>query len=597
MSRAGGGHAHSFGAQYILTENKPAMRLKSLFCLLLAMALQGMAAEKPNVLMIVLDDMNDWLGVMGGHPQTQTPNMDRLAGEGVLFRNAHANVAVCSPSRASFMSGVHPLTSGCWGFDVPLRNEVLKSTKTLPEYARENGYKAYQTGKIFHHIPPRVWTQKGIPKDHGPMAWNGKKTTRHPSCPATMDDLGALDSTFASLADVPSVPASGDTPGHTGWWDVKRRKPFRYINDDDRDLMVDERSVVWLREKMATLTRNNNAEPFLMAFGVMRPHTPLVVPQKYFDMFPLDQVELPAINTSDMADLPWGADSRGRKTLLGLKGGYDKPLEGLRTYVQAYLACVAFADDIIGQVLDILDTSRFKDNTIVVLFSDHGYHVGEKDCIWKYTLWEESTRVPLIVRDPRHARNAGKTVDHPVSLIDIFPTITDLCGMTGETVRNGKGAAVDGHSLRPFLDDPDTNEWDGPDAALSVIASWKSRRPMDQHLSIRTKGYRYSRYHGGGEELYDHRNDPNEWTNLADNPEYAALKKKLAAQLDLMVPKTTPRAKPDGPAKPATAKSDAEQWKDKYFGWHPDADTNGDGVLTWPEYKVHKAALDARKKP
>lgn len=565
-------------------------RLKTAFCVLSALVLQASAAEQPNVLMIVLDDMNDWLGVMGGHPQAKTPNMDRLARQGVLFLNAHSNVGVCSPSRASFMSGVHPLTSGCWGFDNPLKNQVLNNSKNLPEYARENGYKAYQTGKVFHHVPKTAWTQKGIKKYHGPMAWDGKKVALHPSCPATMAELGALDSTYASLADVPS------TDGYTGWYDSNSKKPFRYVSADDRDLMTDEKSVQWFREKMVTLERNNKAEPFLMAFGIMRPHTPLVVPQKYFDLFPLDQVEFPKIKDDDIADLPWGDDSRGRKTIEALRAGAKDPELEFRKYVQAYLASVAFADDIVGQALAILDGSRFRDNTLVLLFSDHGYNIGEKEYLWKYNLWEETTRVPLIIRDPRYAQHAGKTVNHPVSLIDVFPTITDLCGMTGETVKSPAGAPVDGHSLRPFLENPQTTEWGGPDAALSVIASWKSKRPIDQHLSIRTEDHRYTRYHGGGEELYDHRNDPYEWNNLAGNPEYAEIKTKFARQLDSMVPdavqKPAPKKKKTEPD--AATKAANEAWKARYFSENPDADLDKDGALTWWEYNRHRATKAAK---
>ncbi|WP_168441906.1 sulfatase [Pontiella desulfatans] len=538
-------------------------------------------------MMIVLDDMNDWLGVMGGHPQAKTPNMDRLASEGVLFLNAHANVGVCSPSRASFMSGVHPLSSGCWGFNNPLQNEVLNDSKNLPELARENGFKAYQTGKVFHHVPQTAWTQKGIKKYHGPMAWDGQKVALHPSCPETMAELGALDSTYASLSDVPSVG------GYTGWWDSNSRKPFRYVSEDDRDLMTDEQSVEWFRKKMVALERNKNAEPFMMAFGIMRPHTPLVVPQTFFDQFTLEDVQLPVMKKDDIDDLPWGEGSRGRQTIEALRAGADDPELEFKKYVQAYLASVAFADDIVGQTLAILDGSRFKENTVVVLFSDHGYNIGEKEYLWKYNLWEESTRVPLIIRDSRYAASAGKTVGHPVSLIDVFPTITDLCGITGETVKGSRGAPVDGHSLRPFLEHPQTTEWDGPDAALSVIASWKSQKPVDQHLSIRTKDWRYTRYEGGGEELYDHRNDPNEWNNLAHHPEYDAIKVKLAAQMNAMVPKTTPKA--NVPKQETAAKTADELWKDKYFGWHPDADTDNDGELSWEEYKTHKTALDAKK--
>ncbi len=558
------------------------MKKRILAIMLLGLTFSTFAAEQRNVMMIVLDDMNDWLGVMGGHPQAKTPNMDRLASQGVLFKNAHANVGVCSPSRASFMSGVHPLTSGCWGFDNPLNNPVLNDSKNLPEYAKENGFKTYQTGKVFHHVPKTAWMQKGIPKYHGPMAWNGEKVSLHPSCPATMAELGALDSTYVSLADVPSVD------GYTGWWDSKNNKPFRYVNDDDRDSMVDERSVEWFQKKMVALERNNNAEPFMMAFGIMRPHTPLVVPQKYFDLFPLEKVQLPVIKEDDIADLPWGEGSRGRKTIEALRAGTAAPELEFKKYVRAYLASVAFADDIVGQALDILDNSRFKDDTVVVLFSDHGYNIGEKEYLWKYNLWEESTRVPLIIRDPRHAANAGKTVNHPVSLIDIFPTITDLCGMTGETVKGPNGAPLDGHSLKPFLKNPAMSDWAGPDAMVSVIASWKSKRPIDQYRSIRTRDWRYTRYEEGAEELYDHRADPHEWTNLANHPEHAEVKAKLTAKLESMTPKTTPESAPS--KKALSAESANEIWKDTYFEKNPAADANQDGELSWPELQAHKKA-------
>jgi arylsulfatase A-like enzyme len=579
-------------------------RLKSLIILsaaalpLVGFAAQsGSASAKPNVLMIVLDDLNDYPGVMGGHPQAKTPNMDRLAKQGVLFKNAHANVAVCSPSRASFMTGVHPTTSGCWGFGNWMDNEMLINSKTLGEYAMDNGYLALQTSKVLHNSKPSMWSEKGIYPDYGPLAYNGKKTCRHPSCPEGMEELGALDATFAPLSDVPSVPASGDAPGYAGWWNAKwgQGSPFRYESEEDRDLMTDEKSAEWVVKKIKQLEASGGETPFFMGVGIIRPHTPLVVPKKYFDMFPLEEVVLPTIKPDDMADVPWGHDSRGHKAFLGLKSGYADPEEGLRRHTQAYLACVAFADEMVGRVLEALEKSRFADNTIVLLFGDHGYHMGEKDSLWKYNLWEQTTRIPLIIKDPRIRSTAGGVVEEAVSLIDIFPTITDLCNWSGPTAKNEKGApGLDGYSLRPFLENPATVDWDGPGAALSVVASWESTRPADQHLSIRTKDWRYTRYHGIGEELYDHRNDPYEWNNLASNPEYAEIKARLGRQLDSMIRETAPKT--ESAKKAAPEKSSDEQWKDKYFGWHPDADTDGDGKLSWAEYKIHKAALDQKKK-
>jgi arylsulfatase A-like enzyme len=172
---------------------------KQLFviCLIFLSSIQCFSQEKPNVLMIVLDDLNNYVGVMGGHPQAKTPNIDKLAGEGILFSNAHSNVPICMPSRASFMNGISPITSGTWGFNNWLKNETLINSKSLPEYVKENGYKAYQTGKVFHNTKKGVWTEMGAIPDYGPMAYNGKKAALHPSCPAAMGVLGPLDATFA----------------------------------------------------------------------------------------------------------------------------------------------------------------------------------------------------------------------------------------------------------------------------------------------------------------------------------------------------------------------------------------------------------------
>ncbi|MBF0199232.1 MAG: sulfatase [Planctomycetes bacterium] len=558
---------------------------------LLIGALQAKGQEKPNVLMIVLDDLNDFVGVMGGHPQADTPNIDRLANQGILFTNAHSNCPVCSPSRASFMTGVHPTTTGCWGFKHPQKNPVVVGSKTIAEYARENGYMTYYTGKILHHPDPEeAWDKKGIKKAHGPYPTNGKTIVPHPSCPEGMAHLGALDATFAPLSDIPTVAATDKTPETTGWFSYswgQKPKPFRYKNDDDREKMVDEKSIDWMKKTMSWHEKQSGNNPFLFALGIMRPHTPLVVPKKYYDMFPLESIQLPTIKKKDKDDTPQlGSNSRGWQAYKGLVEGYSDPDEGMKRYTQAYLACVKFSDDIVGQALDIIDNSKYKDNTIVMLFSDHGYHLGEKDELWKYTHWEETTQVPFIVSDPRYAPNAGKRVDHPISLIDVFPTIADLCEMKGPTLKNKNGAEVDGHSLKPFLANPASGQWTGPEFAVTVTDSYKSKNPHQMHLSARSKQYRYIRYGDGAEELYDHSKDQHEWTNLANNPEYASVKAKMKEDLLAYVPKKIKQAQ--GASVKSAEKPNAETWKDTYFKKHPEADTNKDKKLSWPEYKAHK---------
>ena len=505
---------------------------------ILLICLSLFSQEKTNVVMIVLDDLNDYVGVMGGHPQAKTPHIDALANSGVLFDNAHSNVPVCSPSRASFMTGILPINSKNWGFGSWLMNETQMNSRSIPEYFKDNGYKTYKTGKVFHADKKGVWDVLGIVADYGPMPYNGKKSALHPNCPVAMGDLGPLDATFVSLKDIPVIEASDTAPGYTGWynthWDNKG--PFHYKNDTDRDLMTDEKSVAWFEDQLNKIEASENDEPFLMALGIIRPHTPLVVPQAYFDMFPIDAVQIPTILEDDKTDTFLGIGSkkepRGRKAFRTLTESYSSKELALRTYTQAYLASVAFADAMVGRTMAALNKSRFKDNTMVILFSDHGYNMGEKDYLFKYCLWEESTKVPLIIKHPTYKKNAGKRVHHPVSLVDIYPTLNDLCGLQGPTIINEKGAAIDGHRLKPFLDNPNTKDWSGPSVALTVISSWKSQNPKRQHFSVRSENFRYILYENGSEELYDHRTDDNEWTNLASNSKYKKVKQQLRASLN-----------------------------------------------------------------
>jgi arylsulfatase A-like enzyme len=299
------------------------------------------------------------------------------------------------------------------------------------------------------------------------------------------------------------------------------------------------------------------------------------VPDKYFDMFPLDSIQVPQRKENDLADTHYhqgsGKDSRGAQIYQALKANSEGSDEGLRRYTQAYLASVAFADEILGQALDALEKSAYKDNTIVVVFSDHGYQIGEKDHLWKYTLWEDSTRVPFIIKHPDYRHQAGKAVQQPISLIDVFPTLKDFCHLQGSTKLNDHGAELDGFSLKSFLDNPETEQWAGPNFAMTMTDSYKSKLPIH--------------YQDGKEELYDHRRDTNEWTNLASNPEYAQIKKQLNNDMfESLRKKNTPINTVSSKA----TKSGGEQWKDSYFKKHPSADSNKDGVLSWPEFNKHK---------
>jgi len=552
--------------------------------------LQASAFDQQNLLLIVLDDLNDYVGFLGGHPQTDTPNIDRLAKEGVAFVNAHSNVGVCTPSRASFMTGVHPVESGYWGFGNWFEEAGLMNCKTLGELAQENEYGAYAAGKVLHNYKPYMWTEKGVETDYGPLAYNGKKTVPHPDSPKGLSEMGALDATFARLSNVPTVAPGPDSPGYIGWMNARwgNPTPFRYVSEDDRDLLFDERTSAWFAKRIQEVADDPKSKPFFFGTGFIRPHTPLVVPDKYFDMFPLESIQVPPQLANDLEDTHVNLSSRGGKYYQGLVDPDNSAQNGLRGYIQAYLASVKFADDRVGEVLKALDESPFRENTTVILISDHGYHLGEKDHVWKYTLWDESTRIPMIIRDPRYSKNAGARVDHPVSLVDIYPTVQELLGWKGDHLKKPGGFVLGGHSLQPFLENPVTEDWAGPDVALMVAASWKSKKAAKQNLSVRSKDFRYTRYFEVGEELYDHRIDPNEWHNLADDPAYADIKADLEKQMDALAKASPVRVQAS--VTPTDAKLNADQlWKDNYFKLHLEADTNQDGELTWTEYRAHKS--------
>ena len=493
----------------------------------------GVRSRKPNVVMIVADDLNDYVTGMGGHPQAKTPHLAKLAAQGVSFRRAYSNNPVCAPSRGSFFSGIYPHTSREIHFGKWFENEVLINSRMLPEYFRENGYHTMGTGKLLHNWRPDVWEEFGYKANYGPSAFNGKEFVAHPSVPEPFRSIGWVDGGFGPLSDVPTVD------GCTGWydrpqWNVNRK--LRYVSEDDRDPMPDERCAQWAVEKIRAMSEREQGRPFFLGVGFLRPHTPLYAPKRFFDMFPKESIKLPVIKAGDAADTHYldvlGPEKKGPMHFRRLKESYPTLEEGLRAYIQAYLACVAFVDEQIGKVVDAVDRCGLKDNTIILMTSDHGYNMGEKDYLFKNSLWEESGRVPLIIRAPGVAK-AGSVVEHPVSLIDIYPTLADLCELKGDTRKNSRGAPLDGHSLNPFLVDPKNGQWDGPDAALTVIKA--DRRPSEQidqqHYSVRSRRWRYILYNNGAEELYDHDADPYEWANLSGDAKYGKVKADLKAQL------------------------------------------------------------------
>ncbi len=506
-----------------------------------ALMLPARAAEhtRPNVVLIVCDDLNDYVTGLDGHPQARTPHLERLAETGVSFTRAYSNNPICAPSRSSFLTGIYPHTSRNHHFDKWYKNSVLKNSRTLMDHFKQNGYAVVGSGKLMHHERAEEWTEFKHKADYGPFWHRAGKRLAHPGVPEPYASIGCVDGSYGALED---IPAAGKRAEDEGWiygaWG-KKPQQLKVNSADDRDPTPDERNAAWAAAKIAEFAGAESDKPFFLGVGFIRPHTPLVVPRKYFDMFPLDDVKLPVRKEGDNEDTGLkdvaGSHAKGPLYFRLLKESYGDTLEGLRTFTQAYLASIAAVDDCIGQIIDALDRSRFRDNTIVVVTSDHGWNMGEKDWVFKMSLWEESCRVPLIIRAPGIAP-AGKQAGHPVSLVDLYPTLADLCSLQGDTRKNEEGAELDGHSMRPFLEDPENGTWNGPDAALSMVRSGGDHDKIAemQHYSVRTRDFRYTRYNNGFEELYDHRNDPYEWTNVAGKPEFESTRKQLRQKLDTM---------------------------------------------------------------
>ena len=576
------------------------------------------ALQQPNVVFIICDDLNDYVEGFDGHPQAVTPNIAKLAASGVRFTQAHCNIPICGPSRASLFTGVYPHNSGCFGFTKWNTYEVLQNSRTLMDYFRENRYYTLGTGKLLHHMVRTEWRSFGNPADYGPFAYDGTNNLPHPDTPAPYREIGPVDGSFGPLINLEGRTTVDGKPitWRTGGWRTANELKVRSPTDHDRT--PDEKNGDWAVDNLEKLaaTKAKNRKPFFMGIGFIRPHTPLIVPQRFFEMFPRESIDLPEILDGDIDDtfartirgLPKGeepdasrSEDMGSKLFHRLVESYGSRDEALRHFIQAYLASVASVDEQIGRILDRIDSSELRDNTIVILTSDHGWGMGEKDYLYKNSLWQESTRVPLIMRVPGVAK-AATICETPVSLIDIYPTLKDLCGLDGDTMKNERGHPLDGHSLRPLLENPAKNNWDGPAEVLTALYKWRTKYdPLAESYSLRGHARRYIRYENGKEELYDTITDPLEWRNLAADPhneaELIAFRQKLDARLPQMgdIP---PQPKWQPPQKTAAKKKDAargekavsaDAWKARYFQKHPEADTNHDGSLSWPEYKAHKA--------
>lgn len=436
---------------------------------------------KPNILFIAMDDLNDWIGCMGGHPQSLTPNLDRLAKSGVLFTNAHCPGNACNPSRSAIMTGIAPNVSGLYNNRQKMR-QVMPEAALLPQYFREHGYRAMGSGKMLHYfIDAPSWDE------YFPEA-----KTENPFPRTLYPDERPV-----------SLPVGGPWQyKETDWGPLE-------VSDEEfgGDYLVSE----YVGEKLS----RKHDQPFFLACGIYRPHEPWFVPRKYFDKFPLKDIELPpGYLEDDNDDLP----PTGKKIAETPYFPHILKHDQWKEAIQGYLASINFADAMLGRVLAALENGPNADKTVVVLWSDHGWHLGEKQHWQKFTPWRACTRVPLMMRIPggisklAKGTTAGTVCDEPVSLLSLFPTLVELAGLPEK-------ADNDGPSLIPLLRNPN--------------AAWPHVAVTFQHhfgsFSVSDNDWRYISYRDGGEELYHIKKDPYEWSNLATEPEHAAQLKKMRA--------------------------------------------------------------------
>jgi arylsulfatase A-like enzyme len=458
------------------------------FLLALALVMPVHAANsRPNVLFLISDDLNCDLGSYG-HPLVKSPNLDRLASRGVQFNQAYCQYPVCGPSRASFMTGLYPDQTLLYDNAVYIREHTPNVT-TLPQMFRRVGYSAARIGKVFHYgVPGNIGT--GGYDD--PASWNRTINPRG-------RDVDEQDQIFSL------VP--GSFGGTLSWLAA---------DGEDREQTdgIAAEEAVELLERYA-----RNEKPFFLAVGLFRPHVPYVAPKKYFDMYPPEQIQVaPKVPEGYLDTLPEVV----QRSLLRLPEQVNLPEHVAQQAMQAYYAAISFADAQLGLVLDALDETGLAENTIVVFTSDHGYHMGEHGYWQKPTLFENSTRVPLIIAGPGVEAKGSKTESF-AELVDIYPTLAALCGVQAP-------GFLSGVSLVPILDDPNAS------VRNSAFTQAVFKLSKGSGYTVCTSRYRFTRWvEGGGPnntELYDHESDPQELHNLARDPKYADVFKKMSALLD-----------------------------------------------------------------
>ncbi|MEL0117382.1 MAG: sulfatase [Opitutae bacterium] len=463
------------------------------FVLLLFSAIWLFASDKPNVLFIAADDLSCALGSYGD-PIAKTPHLDRLAATGVCFERAYNQLPLCNPTRASVMTGLRPDTIKVYDLDRHFRDEVPDAL-TLSQCFMRNGWWAGRVGKIYHYNVPASIGTDGF---DDPPSWQ-----------KTINPIGR---------DKTDEPLIFNAEPHRKISAALSWLAADGSDEEQTDGMITTEAIKLMKARKA----DPSGKPFFIAAGFFRPHTPYVAPKKYFDMYPLADMRIPYAPADDREDIPTAAFAHNCPV-----PHYNLDELTCRKALQAYYACVSFIDAQVGRLLDALDQLDLADNTIVVFWSDHGYHLGEHNGIWqKRTLFEQGARAPLLIRAPG-AKGNGQPCRKIVEFVDIYPTLTELAGIKPP-------AELEGRSLHPLLENP-LAKWDG--SAITQVL-----RPADDRLSepvmgrsIRTQRWRYSDWGEGehGVELYDHHADPMEFNNLAVNPDAStrAVMHNLRSQL------------------------------------------------------------------
>jgi len=435
--------------------------------------------QKPNILMISVDDLNDYVSILQNHPGIKTPNFDRLAKRSVNFTRAYCAAPLCNPSRVAVVTGMAPHQTGIYELnDFVSKSAPAMAAVSLEEQFKRHGYDTYLTGKYYHagatnwwpeERMARIWTQTKSPfSHHGPILEQGNEVM----------DTGvyAIGPAPGGIASMPDVAILKNT---RGWLAAKHDKPFFIVH------------------------------------GISKPHLSFVVPKEFFDLYPLNSLVLPENPGDDYSDLSPTLRSKFLAPLdVSQFAKIQAAKNGWKQVMQAYLASISFCDWVLGQTLDALEASPYANNTIIVLWSDNGYHIGEKEKLHKRSLWTQTTRIPFLISMPG-MKTAGRNCDAPVSLMDIFPTLNEVCGL-GQKVPQ----ELAGHSLAPLLVQPE--------------ASWPHVTVTSNNTgnaAVSDARYRYIRYSDGSEELYDNSTDPREYHNLAKQPDLKPVVERMSAAL------------------------------------------------------------------